>query len=213
MVFSYCFKVKIRSKSAPHEKSMRTIFFVNLKKYNKLRRLHKTNASINNPELASTLNNEFYSVWNSSNQPDISKFILNKPDPSTPLLFTPGIINNSLKQINSSTPGPDGLKPQLLKCIRLEIAEIVSTLFNQSLFYSFVPSQWKESNIVPIPKDNNSYRPISLTSILCKTFERTIAKYIIQITTKAGIWHNNQQFGFIPGRNTMDAIALSLIHI
>lgn len=118
---------------------------------NKLRRLHKTNANINYPELASTLNNEFYSVWNSSNQPDISKFILNKPDPSTPLLFTPAIINNSLKQINSSTPGPDGLKPQL-KCIRLEIAEIVSTLFNQSLFYSFVPSQWKESNIVPISK-------------------------------------------------------------
>lgn len=115
-------------------------------------------------------------------------------------------MSNTLKSITSNSPGPDGIKGQLLKSARLEIAEIISTLFNQSLYHSFVLKQWKESNITPIPKDATSFRPISQISQLGKAFERGIAKYIISITTQAGIWRTNKQYGFLPSRSTMDAI-------
>ena len=92
-------------------------------------------------------------------------------DPNTSLLFSPANISEALKRLKRKATGPDRLKAQLLKCARLEIAEIVSTLFNQCLFNSFVPLQWKESNITPIPKDSTNYRPISINSDLCKTFD------------------------------------------
>lgn len=49
------------------------------------------------------------------------------------------------------------------------------------------PIQWKESIIIPIPKQNqdagtiNGFRPISLTSCIAKTFERMINRRLITI--------------------------------
>ena len=56
-----------------------------------------------------------------------------------------------------------------------------------------------------IPSNPLDYRPVALTAILCKVFERILAKYILDLT--AHLWRDNKQFGFLPGRNTMDAIA------
>jgi len=42
------------------------------------------------------------------------------------------------------------------------------------------PSQWRGATIIPIPKagknlsDPGNYRPIALTSCICKTFERMV---------------------------------------
>ena len=94
---------------------------------------------------------------------------------------------------------------------RLELAAPISALFNMCLRYSFVPSQWKLANIVPIPKIPHpevcsDYRPIALTSVLCKIFERILAQQILGFTSHKDIWLTNNQFGFLPGRSTMDAI-------
>ena len=65
------------------------------------------------------------------------------------------------------------------------------------------------ANIKAIPKTNNpqtasDYRPISLTFALCKVLERIIMQEIIKLTKN--LWANNKQYGFLPCRNTMDAI-------
>ena len=80
----------------------------------------------------------------------------------------------------------------------------------------FVPTQWRSANITPIAKVDHpaswgDYRPISLTSNLCKTFERVLAKHIIRLTVH--IWANNKQHGFLPGRSTHDAITKVLFDI
>ena len=82
-------------------------------------------------------------------------------------------------------------------------------MFNISIRNSFVPTQWKEANIIPVPKvpkptEPSDYRPISLTSCLCKVLERLICKKIIHLTQD--IWQNNQQFGFLPGKCTSDTV-------
>jgi len=50
----------------------------------------------------------------------------------------------------------------------------------------------------------SDYRPIAIISAFCKVFERILARYIISKTQH--IWRTNKQFGFLPGRSTMDAI-------
>ena len=75
-----------------------------------------------------------------------------------------------------------------------------------------VPTQWKDANIAPVPKiakpsKPEDYRPISLTSTLCKVMERLLAKFIIEQTKE--LWLENQQYGFLPGKNTSDAFFFS----
>jgi hypothetical protein len=50
-------------------------------------------------------------------------------------------------------------------------------LLNRLLASSYVPELWKKAIVIPLLKqgkpaeDPNSYRPVSLTSCFCKTFE------------------------------------------
>ena len=124
--------------------------------------------------------------------------------------ITPEMVNEVLKELDTNkAPGPDGINNKIFKKAKYALKEIVAHLFNICLAESFVPTQWKEANIMPIPKikepkEVGDYRPIALTSSLCKTFERIIVKQILQYTDS--IWRDNKQYGFLPGRNTMDAL-------
>ena len=61
----------------------------------------------------------------------------------------------------------------LLSC-SASIAPSITKIFNASVVTGMIPSQWKRSLIVPIPKDSNAsgpsnYRPIYLLPIISKT--------------------------------------------
>jgi hypothetical protein len=71
------------------------------------------------------------------------------------------------------SPGPDSLHPRLLFEIKESIAEPLSILFNQSLALKTVTKEWKNAQISAISKKGNksqakNYRPVSLTSVVCK---------------------------------------------
>jgi len=77
--------------------------------------------------------------------------------------------------------GPDGIPARLLKQTT-EVAPAVTLLFQASRDCGKVPTVWKEALIVTIFKKGNrssavNYRPISLTSILCK-----LCKHIVHST-------------------------------
>ena len=60
-----------------------------------------------------------------------------------------------------------------------EISTPLAHVFNMSLQEGIVPFEWKEANIIPLFKNgsrNNSvnYRPVSLTSVICKLLETII---------------------------------------
>ena len=104
------------------------------------------------------------------------------------------------------SPGPDGIHPRLLK----EMAEVlcgpVTTIFNRSLSDAELPQDWKDAVIAPIFKkgsksDPANYRPVSLTSILCKLLERCIAERITQ-HIKDNDLTCQEQHGFQTGRST-----------
>lgn len=55
--------------------------------------------------------------------------------------------------------------------------------FQQLLDSGCVPHHWKESTIIPIPKksyakDLNDFRPVALTSVLCKCMGRVVCAHL-----------------------------------
>ena len=74
-----------------------------------------------------------------------------------------------------------------------------------------LPKEWKHAVIIPIVKPGkqadspSSYRPIALTSVLCKIMERMITDRLVDKLEKGGFFVTHQS-GFRQGRSTMDAV-------
>lgn len=113
-------------------------------------------------------------------------------------------VNGVIKLLKNLKPyaasGPDGIPTMLLKHTAVEIAPAVTLLFQASINQGKVPSQWKKAQIVPLFKkgsrsDAANYRPISLTSVLCKLCEHIIHCAVIQHLTDSNIL-SDAQHGF-----------------
>ena len=80
----------------------------------------------------------------------------------------------------------------------------------QSLESGIIPECLKRAAIVPIYKSGDkslpsNYRPISLTPILMKIFERVIRKQVAQFLTERG-YLNSSPHGFREGRSCLSAL-------
>ena len=161
-------------------------------------------------DLATSLNEGFYSVWSGVAQPDLTVYTTSICPPLLKPVFNQKNVELSMNDLNASSPGPDGISAKLLKSARLELSATLAKLFNDWLNIGFVPKQWRAASITPIakvdhPSEWSDYRPISLTSNVCKVFEKVLVRNIIRKTTS--IWASNNQHGFLPGRSTVDAAA------
>ena len=85
-----------------------------------------------------------------------------------------------LKKLNpKKAVGPDRVPTNLLKDHADIMAPILQVVFQQSLDSGIIPSDWKQANVVAVFKkgDKNTaanYRPVSFTSISCKTLEHLV---------------------------------------
>ena len=117
-------------------------------------------------------------------------------------------VKEILSGLNSGKScGPDGIHPRLQQ----ELSDILCTpltkLFNKSLPLGKLPSEWKEGRILAIFKKGSrkkagNYRPISLTSIVCKIMEHCVRNHIVNHMMINNLF-SNQQYGFIRGRSTV----------
>ena len=88
--------------------------------------------------------------------------------------FTKWELLNAVKKGRSTAPGEDGLTYDVINwLIGLDNSPILD-LFNLSYRSGRLPCKWKTALIVPIPKHSGDFRPISLTSCLCKMMERVV---------------------------------------
>lgn len=79
---------------------------------------------------------------------------------------------------------PHGLHPRLLKKLAEELSHPLSILFSRSLQEGAVPAIWLEACITPIfkkgsKKQPSNYRPVGLTSIVCKLMKSIICYSIV----------------------------------
>ncbi len=92
----------------------------------------------------------------------------------SPLSLSVADVTRSLKRVNiRKAVGLDGIPGRVLRACAFQLAGIFTDIFNMSLSLSVVPSCFKKSTIVPIPKKNkitclNDWRPVALTPIFSK---------------------------------------------
>ena len=170
--------------------------------------------TVSNPsDIADEFNNHFCSEFDGIYKPlDLSSL----PDTPTshgapPLSFDSFSVDevfDALKNLDTSkSPGPDDILPIFLKTCSNELALVLCKVFNFFVQKGQFSKAWKEANVVPVykggvkPKDDvGSYRPVSLTSILCKVLEKLISVRILKYADEHDIISDNQ-FGFRNGRN------------
>ena len=102
--------------------------------------------------------------------------------------------------------GPDGLHPKMLMELSATISKPITIIFNSSMCQGLVPQLWKEGNITALFKKGDkaepgNYRPVSLTSVICKTMEKLVREIIVKHMSANKLF-GNEQFGFISGRST-----------
>ena len=89
--------------------------------------------------------------------------------------------------------GPDDIHYQIIKHLPDISLYALLDLFNDIWDDGVFPPGWREATIIPIPKPGkdhtnpSNYRPIALTSCLCKTFERMINNRLVWYLEYNGI--------------------------
>ena len=117
-------------------------------------------------------------------------------------------IQEALKRMkNNKAPGPSGMTAEMLRILDLRGIDWLYVILNEFLNEEELPEDMKTSEIVTIYKQKGdalecgNYRGIKLLEVALKLYERVIES---RIRERVKI-HSNQ-FGFMPGKGTTDAI-------
>jgi ribonuclease HI len=112
---------------------------------------------------------------------------------------------------NHSTPGEDKIPYELLQHLHKSALKILLKIYNNIWNTGSLPRDWKHAIILPIlkpskdPTKPDSYRPISLTSCLCKIMERMGADRLQWFAERKGLLSKDQT-GFRRHKSTIDQI-------
>ncbi len=133
------------------------------------------------------------------------------PDPGSHVLtLQEHDVRHVLRNINPrKATGPDGVPGKVLQTCADQLAGVFTRIFNISLSLAIVPPCLKSATIIPVLKkqdstDLNNYRPVALTPIIMKCFDKLILYHI-----KASLPSSFDpfQFAYRAKRATEDAIA------
>ena len=115
-------------------------------------------------------------------------------------------ITDLLENLNpNKAAGPDGIPPRILKELATELSSVIHRLFQLSIDSAYIPDDWKLAHITPLFKkgskcDPGNYRPVSLTSTLCKVLEKLITETIRDYLENHDLL-SESQYGFRQNRS------------
>ncbi len=139
------------------------------------------------------------------------------PPPSPTILPVLKVCVEDMKQVfrkqkSRKASGPDRISPACLKVCTDQLAPIFIQIFNRSLELCEVPCCFKCSTIIPVPKITglNDNRPVVLTSVVMKSFERLVLAYLKDIT---GPLLDPLQFAYRANRSVDDIVNMGLHYI
>ena len=129
---------------------------------------------------------------------------------------TEAAVHKALNKLKSDkSPGPDNIHPKLLHEVAAEVVRPLTLIFQKSVSEGKLPSDWKKANITPIYKKGSrneagNYRPVSLTSVVCKLLESIIRDQILDYLNQTVV--TTAQHGFVQGRSCLTNLLEVLEH-
>ena len=113
---------------------------------------------------------------------------------------------NQLVTLNpGKSSGPDGCHPHVLREVKEGVVTPLYLIFKKSLEDGKLPAPWKDANVTALHKKSDkrvpsNYRPVSLTSVVCKMLERIIKNHLMQYFIQ-NKFITSRQYGFCPGHS------------
>lgn len=133
-------------------------------------------------------------------------------DASLDLPFTLNELSYALQDIRKHTaPGPDGVTYSALSRLNESARLRLLEFYNTSFLTGTLPAEWKQAKIVPVlkpgrsPLDLGSFRPIALTSCICKVMERMILARMSWFLEHKSLYPK-EMAGFRAGRSAVDNV-------
>ena len=162
--------------------------------------------TVNNTEKADTLNNFFSSVFTPVEDTGTIPTLPDRSymEPLTTIMIETDDVKKILDNLKTNkAAGPDGIHPRILKELASELAPILCNIYQRSLRDGILPKVWKYGHVTPIFKKGkkvlpNNYRPVSLTSIVCRVLEKLVRKGIVAHIKSLIV---DEQHGFMEGRS------------
>ena len=118
-------------------------------------------------------------------------------------------LRQSLQKANDSATGLDQVHYQLLTHLPNSALSVPLKVYNHVWESGCFPPSWREAVAIPISKpgkdhsDPGNFRPIALTTCLCKTMERMINARIMWSLESQGLL-SEKQCGFRKNHSTLD---------
>ena len=141
------------------------------------------------------------------------------PHPSDAWAFSQADVKaQCTRQYINTAPGPDAILPAFLRHGGPALWKAMAAIYTFSWQHSVTPQAWREANVMALYKGSGSkatagsYRPISMTSILIRTFEHLIHRRLAA-ELEGRNFFAPYQFGFRAGYSTTDAIHFLLTSI
>ena len=131
------------------------------------------------------------------------------------VVFSEERVKKKLLNLNPyKAPGADNLHPRILKDLSVSLSLPLSILYTESFKQQKLPQDWKDAVITPLYKKDekclaSNYRPISLTSIICKIMESIIKDDLMSYVCNNNII-TSLQHGFLPGRSCQSNLLIML---
>ena len=175
-------------------------------------------------EMSEILSQQYASVFSKPTFPESelnNLFSSHPPDPGgdqhcerlEDVIFDESDIEEAISELSSnSAAGPDNFPAKLLKECKSILSTPIYIIWRESLNKGIIPMTCKSANIVPIHKGQGksrdaakNYRPVALTSILIKIFEKIIRKRLVEFFEEHDILNKNQH-GFRTARSCLSQL-------
>jgi len=133
------------------------------------------------------------------------------------LAFRSSVVKEYLSDLDEhGGVDPVGVFPLFYKKVADILAPKLSRIFRGLLRSGSFPLCWRVANVTAIPKDGTSsdvsdYRPISITPILSKVYERLLSAKLSRYCESRGLFPSTQ-FSYRKGYGCVDAL-LSVSHV
>jgi hypothetical protein len=151
-------------------------------------------------EKANLLNSYYSTVFNSEyNTPHIEGTIT-----AVPFEIDIKTIRGRVRALGKNkSVGTDRIPGEMLKMGGEAMIPYLARLLEITMNNGSLPGDWKTATVVPIHKGGDrslvtNYRPVSLTSVVCKQMEQVVASYLRRVWD-GNDWLYKGQHGFRPG--------------